>query len=242
MWTRARDEPDVKSGEVLQAAVQTISSQAKAGYSNSQQKGTLIDHFTQHVENIFIQERQQMTEEKYLHTEKDYLDLLLAVKRKFDYQRSIVPYIVYFLLKTGMRFGELVALTWNEVDFDRGLLKTYRRYNTLSHKFVPPKNKTSIRMVPIDEECIKIVAFYKQDKKSKHGVRNQKSISNNFSTFWIYSFSFPDIASVNKALSVLLNELDIYPIITTKGARHTYGSYLWHKGFDLWSYCKNSQP
>ncbi|ABJ67039.1 hypothetical protein V528_09210 [Streptococcus thermophilus TH1436] len=41
MWTRARDEPDVKSGEVLQAAVQTISSQAKAGYSNSQQKGTL---------------------------------------------------------------------------------------------------------------------------------------------------------------------------------------------------------
>ena len=23
------------------------------------------------------------------------------------------------------------------------------------------------------------------------------------------------------------------PIITTKGARHTYGSYLWHKGFDL---------
>ncbi|WP_338500862.1 hypothetical protein [Streptococcus thermophilus] len=41
VWTRARAEPDVKSGEVLQAAVQTISSQAKAGYSNSQQKGTL---------------------------------------------------------------------------------------------------------------------------------------------------------------------------------------------------------
>ena len=48
-----------------------------------------------------------------------------------------------------------------------------------------------------------------------------------------YIHSVPDIASVNKALSVLLNELDIYPIITTKGARHTYGSYLWHKGFDL---------
>lgn len=38
-----------------------------------------------------------------------------------------------------MRFGELIALTWNEVDFDRGLLKTYRRFNTLSHKFVPQK-------------------------------------------------------------------------------------------------------
>ncbi|WP_366921380.1 MULTISPECIES: hypothetical protein [unclassified Streptococcus] len=41
VWTKARDEPDGKSGEVLQTAVQTISSQAKAGYSNSQQKGTL---------------------------------------------------------------------------------------------------------------------------------------------------------------------------------------------------------
>ena len=124
----------------------------------------LIDDFTQHVE-LFSSKEQQMTEEKYLHTEKDYLDLLLAVKRKFDYQRSIVPYIVYFLLKTGMRFGELIALTWNEVDFDRGLLKTYRRFNTLSHKFVPPKNKTSIRMVPIDEECIKILQVLKIEQE-----------------------------------------------------------------------------
>ena len=38
---KGKGEPDGKSGEVLQTAVQTISSQAKAGYSNSQQKGTL---------------------------------------------------------------------------------------------------------------------------------------------------------------------------------------------------------
>ena len=42
----------------------------------------LIDDFTQHVE-LFSSKEQQMTEEKYLHTEKDYLDLLLAVRRKF---------------------------------------------------------------------------------------------------------------------------------------------------------------
>lgn len=40
----------------------------------------LIDDFTQHVE-LFSSKEQQMTEEKYLHTEKDYLDLLLAVKK-----------------------------------------------------------------------------------------------------------------------------------------------------------------
>ena len=42
-----------------------------------------------------------------------------------------------------------------------------------------------------------------------------------------------DIFIWYQILLVSINELDIYPIITTKGARHTYGSYLWHKGFDL---------
>ena len=36
-----KGEPDGKSGEVPKTAVQTISSQAKAGYSNSQQTDTL---------------------------------------------------------------------------------------------------------------------------------------------------------------------------------------------------------
>ena len=27
--------------------------------------------------------------------------------------------------------------------------------------------------------------------------------------------------------------MEIEPLITTKGARHTYGSYLWHCGIDL---------
>ena len=112
-------------------------------------------------------------------------------------------------------------------------IQYYRRFNTLSHKFVPPKNKTSIRMVPIDEECIKILQVLKieQEKANKElGIKNRyKMIFQHYG----YIHLVPDIASVNKALSVLLNELDIYPIITTKGARHTYGSYLWHKGFDL---------
>ncbi len=137
-------------------------------------------------------------------------------------------YIGIVLAKAG-----LVALTWNEVDFDRGLLKTYRRFNTLSHKFVPPKNKTSIRIVPIDEECIKILRLLQTEQERANmelGIKNRyRMIFQHFG----YIHSVPDIASVNKALSVLLNELNIYPIITTKGARHTYGSYLWHKGFDL---------
>ena len=38
-----------------------------------------------------------------------------------------------------------------------------------------------------------------------------------------------DIAPVNKYLKGLLKNLAIEPILTTKGAHHTYGSHLWHK-------------
>ena len=36
-----------------------------------------------------------------------------------------------------------------------------------------------------------------------------------------------------KELKNILIKLNISPIITTKGARHTYGSYLWHRQIDL---------
>ncbi|VJM68253.1 integrase [Streptococcus pneumoniae] len=48
-----------------------------------------------------------------------------------------------------------------------------------------------------------------------------------------YAYDVPDIATVNKAIKVMLKELQISPLITTKGARHTYGSYLWHNNIDL---------
>ena len=48
-----------------------------------------------------------------------------------------------------------------------------------------------------------------------------------------YKYGLPLTDTVNKYLKEMLESLEIYPLITTKGARHTYGSYLWHCGIDL---------
>ncbi|APO41797.1 hypothetical protein BTH44_05160 [Streptococcus agalactiae] len=42
-----------------------------------------------------------------------------------------------------MRFGGLIGLTWQDVDFENEQIRTYRSLNTLTHKFTPPKHKTS---------------------------------------------------------------------------------------------------
>lgn len=192
----------------------------------------VVEDFTAYAE-LFSMKSGQDASEKYLHTEKDYFDLLSELKRRFAYGHSIVPYIIFCLLKTGMRFSELIALTWDDIDKEKGYANTYRRYNTLTHRFTPAKNKTSVRKVPLPREVLDLLIYLQKEQLKYNKELALVNKDNMIFQHYGYVYGIPDIATVNKAMRVILEELEIEPIITTKGARHTYGSYLWHKGVDL---------
>jgi len=192
----------------------------------------MIDDFTKDVE-LYPGVKEQETNEKYLHSEEEYFVVLVELRKRFDYFKSIVPFVLYFLFVTGMRFGELMALTPDELDFENNRIYTYRRYNTLLKKFVPPKNKTSIRYVPLKEGDM---AFLRELVSLQERVNKELELNNSdrlvFQHF-SYKYGVPLTDTVNKYLREMLEDLEIEPLITTKGARHTYGSYLWHCGIDL---------
>lgn len=192
----------------------------------------LIDDFTANVE-LYSTKVAQNVEDKYLQSEADYNAVIGFITQKFDYHKSVVPYVIYFLFRTGMRYAELIALTWNDIDFDKSVLKTYRRYNTGTHKFVPPKNKTSIRTVPIDEKSL-IILKSLQDQQKR--INKELGMANDINFVFQHNalrYDIPLIESVSKAIKEMLKSLNIKPLLSTKGARHTYGSVLLHRGIDM---------
>lgn len=197
----------------------------------AQQDKLMLDNFAQGAE-LFSKKESKSIESKFIHSEEDYEKLVSTVKSQFDYNKSVVPYVIYFLLKTGMRYAELVALTWKEIKFSEGVIYTYRRYNTKKHLFVPPKNKTSIRFIPINDEGINIL---KQLQSEQEHFNQSLGINNTHNLIFQHyglSDSVPHSATTNKAIKKILSELNI-PIITNYGCRHTYGSILLHRGVPI---------
>ena len=82
-----------------------------------------------------------------------------------DYKQSVVRYYLYLLFTTGMRPGELLALTWNHVDFENQLLFTDNRVNSSTLEVVAPKTKDSIRYVPINHESIMVLKELKKEQR-----------------------------------------------------------------------------
>jgi integrase len=74
---------------------------------------------------------------------------------------------IYICLNTGMRIGEICALTWDDIDTDAGIIrirKTIQRIYIMEYGsrrtellFDTPKTKNSIRDIPMTKDLLKIL-------------------------------------------------------------------------------------
>lgn len=74
---------------------------------------------------------------------------------------------------TGIRIGELCALTWGDIDFEEGILKISKNLQRIKDfgeetsathiKVQTPKTLTSIRCIPIPEEILAILKRHRKD-------------------------------------------------------------------------------
>ena len=105
-------------------------------------------------------------------------------------QRKIMDYIeknftfknlgIYICLSTGLRIGELCALTWDDIDEDNGVIlvrKTIQRIYVIDDVkkrteliIDTPKTKNSIRDIPMTSDLIKIIKPIKKIVNNEYYV------------------------------------------------------------------------
>ena len=91
---------------------------------------------------------------------KDQLDKIFNYCKNPDGNQEIYLQLhdLYFLmLHSGLRIGEALAITWDNVDLDNKLIKVRRTYHEITKTFSTPKTETSIRDIPLFDDLLEIL-------------------------------------------------------------------------------------
>lgn len=221
--------------KVTKDHVSRLNADIKTVVKFSKRSGIVMNDFTDGAK-IFGQTGGDI-EHKYLHSISDYKGLLSHLRSKFNYRESVMAYLLYFLFKTGFRVGEGMAVCWSDIDFENKTIKTYRRFSGDRQVFTPPKTKTSIREIPVDDKLLQVLKDFKEEQSKV--LFDREDLNKEDLVFYDRRYKIPTNAGLNKYLRVCLSELGIgsQEMSATSG-RHTYGSYLLAQGVDIWVVAK----
>lgn len=129
-----------------------------------------------------------------------------------------IDWLILLIAKTGMRFSEALALTPNDFDFSRQTLSVSKTWDYKGNGgFLPTKNKSSIRKIPLDWQTVmQFSELLKQLPENEPIFINGK----------IYN------STVNSILAHHCKNADI-PVISIHGLRHTHASLLLFAGVSI---------
>ena len=191
----ARKVREITSGE-LQSLLNKWATQAKSGVVWGQYLKQLF-HYAQLHEIIFKNPFDVVTRPKQVNTsrERKQENFLNSkqLTRFLDYwETKKVPQYAYFrlLAYTGLRRGEILALTWDDFDFQRHRLTVNKsvgldyRNKTANMYLKQTKTGSSNRILSIDNKTIKIMQAYKSiAPKNSNNIICQENIHTWISTY-----------------------------------------------------------
>lgn len=164
-------------------------------------------------------DRDDRATDKYLESE-DILRLLKAMEH-----HTLWYNLTRFMLLSGLRCGEALALLQSDVDKYIHVNKTY---SAITHKVGAPKTKCSIRDVSVTKELREVlndINEYNKFLSNAHGIKTEL-------LFFREDGSRADYNAYNKYLRELSERVLGFPI-TTHWLRHTHASMLLANGIPI---------
>lgn len=148
---------------------------------------------------------------------------------KYKYDNG---WFIILLLYTGLRVGELLALKWENVDFNRkslrvsGNLKQVKNRDANSNKSYKvieqtPKTKSGNRIVPLADKAIEALDYLGKNRKSGKYVavtKNGSSVS---------------ARNIDRTFRQIIKATGIKKTCGVHSLRHTFASMLFKRGVDV---------
>lgn len=119
--------------------------------------------------------------ESYL--EKDELRLFLKYTQTRGLEFDVI--VFHLLAFTGMRIGELLALKWSDIDFEKkeiNIIKTLYNIDGPKeiYKLLPPKTDSSIRKITFDENTEKLLRGHRSEQNRLKMIHRKMWDDKNF--------------------------------------------------------------
>lgn len=134
---------------------------------------------------------------------------------------------------TGARYSEILALTWKDIDFKKHTIKIEKSWDyTFKNEFKETKNTSSIREINIDHDLVNLLQQL-QIEQERYFQSINRPFAINGMVFLDKHLKLLTDAAINKDLRFIENKLNINPLITFHGLRHTHVSYLISQHIDI---------
>ena len=150
----------------------------------------------------------------------DYLDSLNLNKFRYYYENTLYK----FLLATGCRINEALALSWSDIDLENSVVHITKTLN-YKQETNSPKSKSSLRDIDIDQATVSMLKQYRL-RQTKEAWKIGKSESVVFSDF---IHEYPNNRTLQTRLRTHFKRAKVTNI-GFHGFRHTHASLLLNSG------------